>query len=275
MNNEKQSVSKGRKIAGFVLLSIVAAVFLYCLAVMISRLATYLPEKRSAAVPRFMAEFGFACIFALPALDLIFGIFTWRKNKALRITGIAVRVISIAVCVVFLTLFSAVVITGTIKDEGEPQNVCVLGLALTEKDLPRDLIHRLDTAIEYKNSHPETRFITTGGNSEDPEKTESAVMIRYLLEHGFENNEKLVSEPKAKTTIQNFKYVGEMVGKTQPLGVVTSDLHMFRATRIAKKQGYTKIIKIPAPSEPATYLENASWEAICLIFSLLGGSLVL
>ena len=81
----------------------------------------------------------------------------------------------------------------------------------------------------------------------------------------------MIAEPQAKTTVENFKYAAEYLDKTQPLGVVSSNVHLFRATHIAKKQGYTTLVKIPAQSVPALYPENVMWEAICCVFETMMG----
>lgn len=263
---EKRESGKARKIVGFVALGLVAAFFVYCAVVMIVRVAGATDAKRWSAVPRFMAEFGVSCLLALPCLDVALGIFSWRKNKAARAAGIVLRVAVCCVCLAFVGMVLAVDITGTITDEEPVETVCVLGLAVNGDEIEKDLEHRLDRALEYKAQHPDVTVIVTGGNSEDADKTEAAYMRRYLLSHGFDTTRgALVEEAQAKTTVQNFQYVAELVDKDKPLAVVTSNTHIFRATAIAQKQGYAKIVRVPAKSEPATYLENLTWDTICAI----------
>lgn len=273
MKKEKK-ISKTRKIVGYTLLLVCAVFFIYCAAVLIYRLATVSDGRKWYFTTRFLAEFGILSVLSLPALDVCFGIFSWEKNRLLKTSGIIFRIVSCAICAIFIALGSAIVITGTITDIASVENVCVLGLAIDNKDrLPRDLERRLDKALEYRSDHPDKTFVVTGGNSEDPYYTEAAYMSRYLEEHGFDDSDKLVPEPNAKTTVENFTYTAELIDKEKPLGVITSDVHMFRATCIAKKQGYASVIKIPAPSEPWLYSENVMWESICAFFSTLGGKL--
>ena len=272
MKQQRKPIGKGRKIVGYILLALCAAFLLYCAAVMIYRFATVVPAKRMSAFTRFMGEFGILCLLAVPAVDVRFGLFTWLKNRAARVAGIVLRALSCAICAIFVALAAAVVITGSITDKTPVQNVCLLGLAIQGEELPQDLVYRLDRALEYHAEHPEVTFIATGGNSDDPTKTEAAQMVRYLEAHGFDTSDgKLIAEPQAKTTVENFKYAAEYLDKTQPLGVVSSNVHLFRATHIAKKQGYTTLVKIPAQSVPALYPENVMWEAICCVFETMMG----
>lgn len=271
--SEKQTISKSRKIIGCVLLSICAAFLIYFAVVMIYRLATVTDGKRVSAFTRFLAEFGFLALLSIPAFDICFGIFTWKRNRVATVVGYVFRTLACAVCVLFVVLGSAIMITGAINDSKPTNNVVVLGLAIDGDELPKDLVHRLEKAIEYKNANPDVRLVATGGNSEDPELSEAAYMVRYLKEHGIADDDKLIAETNAKTTVENFKYSAEFLNREDAVGVITNDYHIFRATKIAKKQGYTNIIKIPAKSEPALYLENAMWEAICSIFETFRGNM--
>lgn len=276
MKSQSRKIGKNRKIVSYVLLFICFAFILYCAAVMIYRLSTVTEAKRFSAVTRFLAEFGITCLLSVPALDLRFGFFSWKKNRAAEIFGVALRVLSCGICIVFVALCAAVVITGMITDDKDVNDVCVLGLAIDGEEMHPDLINRLDRAAEYGDAHPNVCFIATGGNSDDPYYSEAEQMARYLEAKGIRKDTgKLVTETQARTTVENFMYLAEIIDKTAPLGVVTSNVHMFRATSIAKKQGYTDLIKIPARSVPVLYPENVMWEMICSFFEILGGEMTL
>ncbi len=177
---------------------------------------------------------------------------------------------------IFTTLGAAVVITGFQTDDKPVENVCVLGLAIDSDEVSPDLARRLDRALEYKAEHPDIPFIVTGGNSEDPYYSEAGYMQRYLIEHGFDTTTgPLILESNAKTTVENFQNVSKIVDKKEPLGIISSDVHMFRATHIAKKQGYTSIVRLPAHSLPITYCENVMWEVVCAFPQILSGEIAL
>ena len=276
MSKERKKISKGRKIAGYVLLAIVAAGILYCAAVLAYRLATASPAKRMGTLPRFFAEFGILCLMSLPAFDLAFGIFSWGRNKAAGAAGISLRVVSIALCVVFVALGLAVAVTAVLPNNQPVGIVCVLGNAIDGDKMSSDLVSRLDTAIAYHEEHPDVSIIVTGGNTgavkDDPYYSEAGYMARYLSEHGIDD---VVLETNAMTTVENFVYLADMVDKAEPLGVITTNHHLFRATHIAKKQGYTAIVNIPAPSNPLFFVESVVWEATCSFFSILQGNMAL
>lgn len=261
-----------RKIIGYVVLALCAVFFLYYFGVMIYKITAH--AKVGAMVSRFMAEFGFLCLLSLVGFDLRFGLFSWNKNKILKVLGWILRVVSCVFFVGFISLSLTVIVFGAKTSDKTPNTVCVLGLVLNDGQIQKDLVYRLQQTLDYNASYPDTVFIATGGNSEDPEFSEAAVMVKYLRSHGFiGSDDKLIAETNAKTTVENFKYVAEMVDKTSSLGVITNNHHMFRATHIAKKQGFTNIVNIPAPATPSLYMENVTWESICVIFETLSGHL--
>ena len=273
MERTKQTANRAPKIVAYLLLALCCALFAYCLGVMIYRLCTAESAKRLSAVTRFLAEAGVIAFLSLPCLDLRFHLFSWR-NKAAKVAGFALRVVIVLVCAFVVALGVTIVVTGAMRRDSSVDTVCVLGLAVDGEELPKDLVLRLDTAAAYHADHPDAVFVLTGGNSDDPFQTEAAYMQRYLASHGFEGaSDKLIVEPQAKTTVENFVYTAQLVDKTSPLGVITNDYHIFRASKIAKKQGYTQIRPLPAPSSPALYLENVLWETVCTVFTALQGNL--
>ncbi len=274
MKRQRQPINKTRRIVGDILLLVCAAFLLYFLAVMIYRLATVVDAKKLDAVTRFLSEFGFMCLLSLPAFDVRFKLFSWDKNKGTKIAGTMLRIVSCAICLLFVMLSFAIIITGATYDKQEVNSVCVLGLSIERDEVSTDLAYRLDRAIEYNDENPGALYIATGGNSDDPYYSEAEYMVRYLREKGFDvPDDKLIAETKAKTTVENFKYTAEIVDKTEPLAVITNNYHMFRATKIAKKEGYTAIVKVPAKSVPILYLENIMRETVVAVFQTLAGEL--
>ena len=271
---DKPSINKGRRIVGCILLALCAVGLVYCTAVLVWRLVTVAPAARMSAIVRFLAELGIACLGTVPALDLGFGLLSWRHSRATRALGMVVRVAAWALCAVLVVLGVAIAATGASPSREPAAQVCVLGLAIQGDDLPQDLVCRLQRAIDYQTEHPDALFVATGGNSEDPDQSEAAQMVRYLAQHGFDTApQHLVAETNARTTVENFVFSATYVDKTQPVGIITNNYHIFRAAALAKKQGYTTIVRIPAPSVGWLYGENVLWEAICSFAETLQGDM--
>ena len=95
-------------------------------------------------------------------------------------------------------------------------------------------------------------------------------MRDLLIDRGVPDDH-IYLEDKAKTTIENFKNTAKMIDPATPIVLVTSDYHMDRAVKTAKKAGFTNIRRLPAPSEFWAYGSNMMWEVTSNIDNILHG----
>lgn len=201
----------------------------------------------------------FICLILLIfSLDLSFNIF--NKVKILRI---------IIVILSFVILFYGmkVIIKGSIKDNRSTKYVIVLGMALENGEPTKDLIYRIETAVDYINNNKDSLLILTGGNSEDG-KSEAEIMKDLLLERNV-SIDKLIIEDKAKSTKDNFKNIQEFISIDEPITIITSNYHMDRALNIANNAGFKNIKSYPAKADPIRYGANITWEIVLDINELI------
>ena len=66
-------------------------------------------------------------------------------------------------------------------------------------------------------------------------------MQKYLVERKGIASDRILVEDKATSTLENFEYskalIEETLGKNARIAFVTTDFHVFRASRVAKKAG--------------------------------------
>jgi uncharacterized SAM-binding protein YcdF (DUF218 family) len=122
------------------------------------------------------------------------------------------------------------------------------------------LSYRLDAALDYLEAHPTCNVIVSGGQGFNEPISEADCMETYLLDHGIAQ-ERIVRETASKNTVENIVFSARILNergvdaRTVPLGIVTNDFHIFRATAIARKQGLGGAVGISAYSVP-WYLPN-------------------
>ena len=87
------------------------------------------------------------------------------------------------------------------------------------------------------------------GNAGEDGRTEAAVMRDLLLAQGV-SEESLRLEDQAATTKENFRNTARMIDPAQPVVLISSNYHMDRAVRTAKSAGFSRILRLPAPSDP-------------------------
>ena len=140
------------------------------------------------------------------------------------------------------------------KDAASAKAAIVLGCAVKQGRPCTTLQLRLDTAVRLWHEHTELIFIVTGGVSDPNEPSEAQVMATVLAEAGLPV-EQIVIEDRALNTEENLAHSHELMeemGIGDSAWLVTSDYHMWRASKIARGVGLTAI-----PSAAATPV--ASW----------------
>ena len=133
--------------------------------------------------------------------------------------------------------------------------VIVLGAQMRESGPSKVLKYRLDRAIVYLNHNPGTICIVSGGKGTNEPCSEASGMKKYLVENGI-SKDRILEEDRSFNTVQNMKYsVKFLDNKEASVGIVTNNFHLFRAVRLAKKQGISNVYGISAEST-VFYLPN-------------------
>ncbi len=115
-------------------------------------------------------------------------------------------------------------------------------------DKPSPLLEeRIKTAADFLKSHPNMKAVCSGGiKGKTQTLSEAEIMKNALLELGIEE-QRIVLENQAKTTLQNFQYTKKLLGEEAKVIYVTSEFHIWRSTLIMEKAG-VNYIPLPAPN---------------------------
>ena len=150
------------------------------------------------------------------------------------------------------------VMEGIIISYGEQDNldtpadaVIVLGAGIKDKKPSPALQTRLDAAQAYMERHPEIPVVLSGGLGLGEVVTEAEVMFNALATGEESWDSRLLKEPRATSTAENFRYSREILleagvdPETATIAFVTNDFHIYRARLIAHRMGM-EVIGIPA-----------------------------
>jgi uncharacterized SAM-binding protein YcdF (DUF218 family) len=156
-----------------------------------------------------------------------------------------------------------------------PKYVIVLGGGVHPDGRPSaTLAGRLRTAASYARDHPEATLVVTGGRLKREPLPEADSMARWLVDDEHIEGARIIREPKARDTIQNFAYSIALIESAEaPVAVVTSGFHMNRALFLARRAGLAAVIPLSAPSpalmEPNNYLrEVGAWWKLSIRLAL-------
>lgn len=183
----------------------------------------------------------------------------WRKASAARTwlwrlfwLGLVLWAASVA------WLWSVIAQVGKAPADVPPIVAMVVLGSGTQDGQPRPaLAMRLDTAAQLAQLQPKALVAVSGGVDFVEKESEGSVMARYLAErHGMQPAALVVEEASTSTEL-NLELSKPLlqargIDLNQPIAIVSSDFHLWRALRIAKQQGYTQPIGVAAPTPRLT-----------------------
>ncbi|MCI8770536.1 MAG: YdcF family protein [Lachnospiraceae bacterium] len=117
----------------------------------------------------------------------------------------------------------------------------VLGAHVYGERMSANLGYRVQTAFQYLKKNPETKVILSGGQGPGEDISEAEAMRRYLEGKGIAAD-RILLEDTSVNTEENIQNSAELIGDMEKsVVIVSNDFHIFRAKRIAKKQGFRKV----------------------------------
>ena len=212
--------------------------------------------------------------FVLGALCLFLAIAAWQNWWALLPKALKriVLIIVILCGIIFLLVEGCVVSGFSKKEERAYDYLLVLGAQVKETGPSVVLQYRLDQAVLYLETHPETRCIVSGGQGNNEPWTEAEGMKSYLIQKGIAE-ERILKEEDSLKTNQNIRNSMKLIPEHASVGIVTNNFHMFRALKIAKKQGMTDFGGLAAGSKPFYLPNNMLREFFGIVKDFLKGNL--
>jgi len=197
----------------------------------------------------------FASFFALLGIGLVafglFEIFVDKKVIRSRFPKLMIFTTTIfwSLLVSFVIIECLIVYDGAKKDTGKADYIVILGAMVRGQTPSMILNERLEVGLSYIRQHPDVKVILSVGKGPGEDITEAEAMKRYLVNHGVEET-RLIKEDKSRSTMENLKFTKDIISKLDnkkniKLLIVTNDFHMFRASFLAKRNGF-KTLGIPA-----------------------------
>ena len=189
--------------------------------------------------------------------------------------------IGIAVCLLLIAEIK--IITGMCRRplEKRPEEdtrsgtrwIIVLGAKVRGRKITDSLKRRLDSALEYLKEHPDVHVIVSGGQGNDEEVTEAYAMAQYLERAGIDCR-RIIQEDASVNTLENLKFSRKLIADVDtPVGIVSNNFHVYRALRLAKKQGYAKPCGIPAKSDARYQVHYLVREFFALVKEKIKGNI--
>ena len=172
------------------------------------------------------------------------------QNPALHTAAAIIVCIGLAV----FAVVEGFIIARARADTNPPEAdyAIVLGCGILKNGQPTSTLrYRLDAAYDYMLEYPDALCVVTGGQGSNEPMPEAVAMKAYLVNHGI-NASRILAEAESTDTKENITNAMAVMKAHDPdrdtAVVVTSDFHVFRAEKLAKKCGLEAVgIATPTP----------------------------
>lgn len=169
--------------------------------------------------------------------------------------------VTLAGCFILAVIEFIIIANGFQKPEPDADYVIVLGARVNGREVSRNLKYRLDAALGYIKNNPGCKIVVTGGQGKGEDITEGQAMEDYLVKNGTDPGI-IFKEEESENTEENLKYSMDIIkDKSAKVVVISNNFHIYRAKRIALKQGYENVSGIGARTViftiPNCYLREA------------------
>lgn len=143
--------------------------------------------------------------------------------------------------------------------------VIVLGAQVRGTRITESLWRRLKAAETYLLRFPESKVIVSGGKGPGEDVSEAEAMAGWLEKHGIEA-ERIIKEDQSASTRENLKFSRKYLQrKDSSVLIVTNGFHLYRASLIARSEGYSDVELLPASVNPVFLLNYMVREFFALI----------
>ena len=147
----------------------------------------------------------------------------------------------------------------------------VLGCQVNGTTPSRMLSQRINAAVSYLNTYPDTVAIVSGGQGGGEDITEAACMYRCLTAAGIAP-ERIILEDQSTSTMENLRFSMEYMEPGTSVAIVSNEFHLYRAGQMAQSLGLQAKL-VPADTQFPILLASFSLREIFAVwkFHLLGG----
>ena len=225
-----------------------------------------------------------ACVlrFALRGCDVIAYILVlaavlvaltyFAPAPAFKVAAGLTAVLALAVCVTEVPI-----VADARTDAGDDTRfLVVLGARVDPGGEPSfSLLWRLESALDFLESHPGALAVLSGGQGPDEDRPEARAMYDWLVARGVDPG-RLIQEPRATNTRENLSYSFDLIRERgyDPSGctaVVSSSYHLHRAKLLARQLGVEVAGVASHPGDPVVALNYYLREAPAIWKELLVG----
>lgn len=176
-------------------------------------------------------------------------------------------------CLIFIVVEGFIIHAGHQKAKDDADYLIILGAKVNGTQPSLILKYRIRTGLDYLEKNPRTQVIASGGQGPDEGISEAQCIYEQLIAQGIAPD-RIHLEDQSTSTRENLEYSARYLNREQDQVVIaTTDFHLFRAVRLAKKCGYEQVSGTPAKSVWWLIPTNYTRECLAVLKDLICGNI--
>ena len=190
--------------------------------------------------------------------------------KGLKIAVIAVFAVGL---LIFMIAEGCIVSRMSAEPKENLDYMIVLGAQVHGERPSRALKLRLEKATQEWERCGKPILLLSGGQGDGESITEAECMKRFLVEKGIPED-KMILEDESVSTMENLQFCARLSDcKEKKTGIVSNNFHVYRALKLAKKQGYQDVCGVAAGSDWRYQIHYMVREAFALVKEKIKGNI--
>ena len=140
----------------------------------------------------------------------------------------------------------------------------VFGAALRGSEPTRVLICRLESALDFLNTVPDSVAVLSGGLGDRETISEAEAMADWLVARGIDSS-RLILEDASRNTEENILFSLSLVSSGAPLFAVSNGFHLYRINTLFTRQGAEAQLLSATMPNPGLIISMAIREYFAII----------
>ena len=149
-------------------------------------------------------------------------------------------VIFLALLIYFCVVEGIIIRNSRTDSNPERGYIIVLGAKVRGLEPSVSLRHRLEAALSYLNSYPNSKVIVSGGQGADELISEAQCMRDWLTANGIDEA-RILMENQSSSTLENLNNSKALIiadgGNAEDVAILSSPYHLYRAKLMARSLG--------------------------------------
>ena len=208
----------------------------------------------------------YVCLFACAVVVM----FHFLKKHGLKKLMSVFTILLVIGCMAFAALEIPIIASARTDKDPEAKYLVVLGAGVNGKTPSLSMVNRLDAALEYLNTYPDSIAVLTGCQGEGEDISEAEAMFVWLKGRGI-SPERLIKEEKSTSTQENIANALDIIrsrddGFDGRIAICSSEYHLYRAKCMAKENGCDPVGVAGKTSYPVLKLNYFIREAFGVLY---------